>query len=92
MQTESTGMAWGPGGRRTGSVESALRHWEHKVRYLTDITQLWGIRYDKFTKNWPSALRPFIIQLMGRVKFLNERMRIADRGLAVTGLPTYGRL
>ena len=24
MQTESTGMAWGPGGRRTGSVESAL--------------------------------------------------------------------
>ncbi len=24
MQTESTGMEWGPGGRRTGSVESAL--------------------------------------------------------------------
>ena len=71
----------------TDSIEVALQRWERKVRFLTDITQRWGVRYDRFTKHWPSQVRPFVIQMMGRIRFLNERMRIADRGLSITGIP-----
>jgi len=70
-------------------VEESLKRWEQHVRFLSDITQRWGMRYDKFTRLWPGTLRmlrPFVIRVIGKVGFLNERMRIADRGLSATGL------
>ena len=71
------------------NVEESLKRWEQHVRFLSDITQRWGMRYDKFTRLWPETLRmlrPFVIRVVGKVGFLNERMRIADRGLSATKL------
>ena len=57
------------------------------MRFLSDATRLWAIRYDRITRRWPRplrVLRPRVIWAIGRIRFLNERMRIADRGLALT--------
>jgi 2-polyprenyl-6-methoxyphenol hydroxylase-like FAD-dependent oxidoreductase len=68
-------------------VEQALAEWERVVRFISDATQRWAVRYDRFTRQWPEslrALRPAIIWAFGNFPFLNERMRIADKGLDLT--------
>lgn len=73
---------------RQRDVARALGEWEKRVRFLTDATQKWAVMYDRFTSRWPSAfrpLRPSVIRAFARVGFLNERMRVADRGLQLIG-------
>jgi 2-polyprenyl-6-methoxyphenol hydroxylase-like FAD-dependent oxidoreductase len=67
------------------SVPAALEEWERRIRFLSDATQKWSVMYDRFTSRWPSAVRPAVIRAFGRIRFLNDRMRIADRGLQLTG-------
>jgi 2-polyprenyl-6-methoxyphenol hydroxylase-like FAD-dependent oxidoreductase len=69
------------------NIAQALETWESSVRFLSDATRRWAIRYDRFTRHWPHALRifrPQVIRAIARIKMINERMRIADRGLALT--------
>jgi 2-polyprenyl-6-methoxyphenol hydroxylase-like FAD-dependent oxidoreductase len=71
------------------NVERSLLEWERTVRFISDATQSWATRYDWFTRQWPTSLgllRPAIVWAFGRFKFLNERMRIADRGLDLTSV------
>lgn len=66
------------------SIENALPEWENAVRFISDKTQRWAMRYDFFTRQWPTALwfaRPPIIWAFRSIPALNYRMRIADRGL-----------
>lgn len=77
---------------RSASVEEALPLWEQTVRFISDKTQRWSLRYDFFTRQWPTALwflRPPIIWAFRTVPALNRRMRIADQGMRLTplGLP-----
>lgn len=68
-------------------VEQGLAEWERTVRFISDATQRWAVRYDRFTRQWPQSLRmlrPAIVWAFGNLRFLNDRMRIADRGLAAT--------
>lgn len=65
------------------NVAQALERWEGSVRYISDTTQRWAIRYDRFTRYWPGALRPRVIWAFGRFKALNRRMRLADMGLTL---------
>ncbi len=74
---------------RKGSVTEALAFWEQNVRFISDLTQKWSCRYDAFTRDWPnelSFLRPVFFWGFRHIKPLNDRMRIADRGLALTAL------
>ena len=64
-------------------VPRALERWENSVRYISDATLRWAIRYDRFTRYWPAPLRPRVIWAFGRFKALNRRMRIADMGLSL---------
>ena len=67
---------------RTGDVPAALDAWELRIRYVTDQTQRWALRYDALMSNWPlwlSGARHGVIWSFGRLKWLNARMRIADR-------------
>jgi 2-polyprenyl-6-methoxyphenol hydroxylase-like FAD-dependent oxidoreductase len=76
---------------RTASVPEALDHWEHKVRFVSDITQKWSCRYDWFTREWPNSLefvRPSIFWAFGNLPFLDRRMRLAERGLEAIGFAT----
>ena len=76
--------------RRT-TVADALPYWEQSVRFISDLTQKWSCRYDAFTRDWPnelSFLRPVFFWGFRHIKPLNDRMRIADRGLALTPLST----
>jgi 2-polyprenyl-6-methoxyphenol hydroxylase-like FAD-dependent oxidoreductase len=77
------------------SVEQALVMWEDTVRFISDRTQRWAMRYDFFTRQWPTALwfaRPPIIWAFRTIPALNRRMRIADQGMRLTplGLPITG--
>ncbi len=71
-------------------VTQALQEWEKTVRFISDATARWAVRYERFVHQLPGALgvflRPSIVWAFGRFRFLNERMRIADKGLAVTGV------
>jgi 2-polyprenyl-6-methoxyphenol hydroxylase-like FAD-dependent oxidoreductase len=74
---------------RRSTVRDALQLWEQEVRFISDATQSWSRRYDFLTRQWPSVLhfiRPAIIWSLGHVPALNARLRIADRGLALTNL------
>jgi len=54
-----------------------------------DATQRWAVRYDRFTRQWPQSLRllrPAIVWAFGNFRFLDDRMRIADRGLTATSV------
>jgi 2-polyprenyl-6-methoxyphenol hydroxylase-like FAD-dependent oxidoreductase len=67
---------------RAKDVPSALAAWEQRIRYVTDETQKWALRYDALMSNWPIALsgaRRGVIWSFGRLASLNARMRIADR-------------
>jgi 2-polyprenyl-6-methoxyphenol hydroxylase-like FAD-dependent oxidoreductase len=75
------------GGNRT--VEMALPTWETAIRFISDRTQRWAMRYDFFTRQWPTLLwfvRPAIIWAFRSVPALNKRMRIADQGLKLSKL------
>jgi 2-polyprenyl-6-methoxyphenol hydroxylase-like FAD-dependent oxidoreductase len=66
---------------RANDVPSALCAWERRIRYVTDATQKWALRYDALMSNWPLALsgvRRGVIWSFGRLRRLNTRMRIAD--------------
>jgi 2-polyprenyl-6-methoxyphenol hydroxylase-like FAD-dependent oxidoreductase len=70
-------------------VQQGLAEWERAVRFISDATQRWAVRYDRFTRQWPQSLRllrPAIVWAFGNFSFLNDRMRIADRGLAATSV------
>jgi 2-polyprenyl-6-methoxyphenol hydroxylase-like FAD-dependent oxidoreductase len=70
-------------------VQQGLAEWERTVRFISDATQRWSVRYDRFTRQWPPSLgvlRPAIVWAFGNFRFLNDRMRIADRGLAATSV------
>lgn len=74
---------------RRSSVPEALAFWEQNVRFISDLTQKWSCRYDSFTRDWPNALsfmRPVFFWSFRHIKPLNDRMRIADWGLALTAL------
>ncbi len=76
---------------RTAPVEQALDDWERKVRFLSDMTQKWSCRYDWFTREWPERLdfmRPAIFWAFRRLPFLDQRMRLAERGLEAIGFAT----
>jgi 2-polyprenyl-6-methoxyphenol hydroxylase-like FAD-dependent oxidoreductase len=68
-------------GSRT--VQDALEKWESSVRYISDRTQRWALRYHFVSHQWPEALgfiREGIIQAF-RIPALNRRMRVADHGI-----------
>jgi 2-polyprenyl-6-methoxyphenol hydroxylase-like FAD-dependent oxidoreductase len=69
--------------RRGRPVEEILPNWEAAVRTVSDTTQRWSMRYDFLAGRWPESLsfvRAGIIRAF-RLRALNRRMRIADRGL-----------
>ena len=71
------------------TIQQGLEQWEQTVRFISDATQRWAVRYDRFTRQWPQSLRilrPGIVWAFGRFRFLNERMRIADKGLDLTSV------
>ncbi len=75
--------------REEEDVPAALRTWEKRVRFISDKTQAWACRYDWFTRQWPTSLdvmRPLVTWSFGRIRYLNESMRIADRGLRLAGI------
>lgn len=75
--------------RQTSDVEAAVQDWEKRVRFISDKTQAWACRYDWFTRQWPTrldAMRPLITWSFGRIRYLNESMRIADQGLRLAGI------
>lgn len=67
---------------QSDDVQTALAAWERKICRITDETQKWALRYDALMSNWPlwlSDARRGVIWAFGRSRWLNERMRIADR-------------
>ncbi|MFC5608974.1 FAD-dependent oxidoreductase [Variovorax soli] len=75
--------------RQTQDVPAAVAQWEQRVRFISDRTQAWACRYDWFTRQWPTrldAMRPLITWAFGRIRYLNESMRIADQGLRLAGI------
>lgn len=73
----------------SASVETALPTWEAAVRFISDRTQRWAMRYDFFTRQWPTSLwffRPAVVWAFRSVPALNRRMRIADEGLTQTAV------
>jgi 2-polyprenyl-6-methoxyphenol hydroxylase-like FAD-dependent oxidoreductase len=75
---------------RNRAVAEALPAWEATVRFVSDRTQRWAMRYDYFTRQWPAPLwfmRPAIIWAFRSVPALNRRMRIADQGLRALDAP-----
>jgi 2-polyprenyl-6-methoxyphenol hydroxylase-like FAD-dependent oxidoreductase len=75
------------------TVEEALPAWESAIRFISDKTQRWAVRYDFFTRQWPTALwfvRPAIIWAFRSIPALNRRMRIADMGLKQVGRAPFG--
>lgn len=75
--------------RQDQPVQQSLSEWEKRVRFISDRTQNWSRRYDSFTRQWPTKLdfmRPLVTWSFGRIKPLNDRMRIADHGLRAAGM------
>ncbi len=70
-------------------VAEALRIWETTVRYITDRTQNWAVRFDVFANRFPDSLafmRWPVAWTFRNIPVFNHRMRIAERGLADTPL------
>jgi len=68
---------------RNRPIPEALPAWEAAVRFVSDWTQRWALRYDLLSRQWPETLgfvRNAIIWAF-RLPALNARMRIADQGL-----------
>ena len=78
---------------RYRTVDEALPAWETAVRFVTDRTQRWAMRYDFLTREWPEPLwfvRAAIIRAF-RLPALNRRMRIADQGLKLVAMELLRR-
>ena len=76
----------------SATVGEALPAWEGAVRDVSDKTQRWAMRYDFFTRQWPTPLwfmRPAVMWAFRSVPALNERMRIADQGLKLTRISSH---
>ncbi|RVT98648.1 FAD-dependent monooxygenase [Rhodovarius crocodyli] len=68
-------------------IPAALREWEKTVRFISDSTQRWAVRYDWFSRQWPSSLsllKPLVVGAFQHSKYLTEKLRMADRGLDLT--------
>jgi 2-polyprenyl-6-methoxyphenol hydroxylase-like FAD-dependent oxidoreductase len=79
---------------RSRTVAKALPEWEMAVRFISDRTQRWALRYDFFTRQWPTPLwfmRPAIIWAFRSFPILNRRMRIADQGLKLAAFESLVR-
>ena len=66
----------------TTDVVPALNRWERQWRWVSDLTQLWSLRYDRMTSEWPRIaypLRTTIIWAIGKSRGINNHIRIADR-------------
>jgi 2-polyprenyl-6-methoxyphenol hydroxylase-like FAD-dependent oxidoreductase len=77
----------------TRPIEEALQTWETAIRFVSDWTQRWAIRYDFLSRQWPETLgfvRNAIIWAF-RLPALNGRMRIADQGLKLFAMQSLGR-
>ena len=73
--------------RDADDVAAGLVQWQDRIRYVTDQTQAWALRYDALMSNWPrwlSGLRRGIIWSFGKSTTLNGKMRVADRVNVVT--------
>jgi 2-polyprenyl-6-methoxyphenol hydroxylase-like FAD-dependent oxidoreductase len=71
---------------RSSSVEQALPQWEHAVRFVSDMTQDWALRWDWISRTCPPQfawLKPLFLGALRAIPSINRRMRIADRGLDV---------
>jgi len=69
---------------RSQSVEAALPRWEHAVRFVSDSTQDWALRWDWISRTCPphlAWLKPILLGALRAMPAINRRMRIADRGL-----------
>jgi 2-polyprenyl-6-methoxyphenol hydroxylase-like FAD-dependent oxidoreductase len=69
---------------RDRAVDEALPGWEAAVRTISDRAQNWAMRYDFFTRQWPTSLwfmRPAIVWAFRSIPALNTRMRMADQGI-----------
>ena len=78
---------------RHRSVDEALPAWEGAVRFISDNTQRWALRYDLLSRQWPEDLRLIREAIIWafRLPALNRRMRIADRGLKLSVIQSLGR-
>jgi 2-polyprenyl-6-methoxyphenol hydroxylase-like FAD-dependent oxidoreductase len=77
---------------RNRTVNETLPTWETAVRFVSDKTQRWAMRYDFLTRQWPEPLwfvRAAIIRAF-RLPALNRRMRIADQGLKLAAIQSLG--
>lgn len=69
---------------RAHSVVEALPQWEHAVRFVSDMTQNWALRWDWVSRTCPPQfawLKPVFLGALRAIPSINRRMRIADRGL-----------
>jgi 2-polyprenyl-6-methoxyphenol hydroxylase-like FAD-dependent oxidoreductase len=63
-------------------IPEALGAWEREWRWVSNRTQTWARRYDWITSEWPPsvyALRDAVIWGIGKSRWFNSYMRIADR-------------
>lgn len=70
-------------------VPTALRKWETTTRHISDRTQGWAVRFDVFANRFPDRLafmRWPVAWSFKNVPALNNRMRVAERGLSDTPL------
>lgn len=68
--------------RSESDVPGALACWEREHRPVADRTQRWSLRFDRMTTDWPrqlDLLRRTTLWTIGRVGWLNARVRAADR-------------
>lgn len=71
---------------RSQSVDAALPQWESAVRFVSDMTQNWALRWDWISRTCPPQfawMKPLFLATLRTVPSINRRMRIADRGLDV---------
>ena len=71
---------------RSQSVDAALPQWESAVRFVSDMTQNWALRWDWISRTCPPQfawMKPVFLATLRAMPSINRRMRIADRGLEV---------
>jgi 2-polyprenyl-6-methoxyphenol hydroxylase-like FAD-dependent oxidoreductase len=73
---------------RDRSAGQTLPAWEAAIRFISDRIQRWALRYDFFTRQWPSLwfLRPAIILVFWSVPGTNRGIRTAEQGLKATAI------
>lgn len=64
------------------NVPDALAAWERDWRWVSNRTQIWSRRYDWITSEWPPSIYPLrdaVIWAIGKSRWFNSYMRVADR-------------